>query len=254
MIDRKLQDLLNREIDGQTSPEESNRLRVILASSGEAREAFEGLQQMEREMSVLKAMEPPPSLKPAIMRSVEASAARPLRRTRRTSANAWKFGVTFCGGLVAGILVFIIFASPGQTPHISDSELTGTIAKQDFAPGLNLCQKLDINDSSVSGGVESRGGNGLCLVHLDLRTAPEATVKVRFDPAAVRIAAIRPSNQTRTGFFIREREIVFTGAITGPLDIVFSARNGGLPPARIDIEAGGRTIFSSSLKLQSIGS
>jgi hypothetical protein len=252
MISKSVYDLINREIDGKTTAEESQQLRTIIESDGEVREAFEGLKQMSQEIGDMKAIAPPPSLKASIMRSIESGYQGSVVRPRRNAANVWRFALAFCGGIAAGLLIFIVFTSTENTSLVSDAELTGTIAQQGFPLGLRPGEKLDIKDPSLTGGIESRWGKGLCLLRLDLKASENTTVKLHFDPSAVRVAAVRPSDESRTSLFFREGQVIITGRIDAPLDLVFSARNGGSPSATITIEAGGRSVISSNLKLQSI--
>ena len=80
MIDERTLDLINRDLDGATAPEEHESLAALRASRHEVDEAYQSLLALHQALRPPALQEPPPALKPAIMRAIAAhprATARP---------------------------------------------------------------------------------------------------------------------------------------------------------------------------------
>jgi hypothetical protein len=90
MIEQSILELINKDIDGVCTPEESSRLQEILRTNPEAGKLHEDLRLLAVTLQKMPVAEPPRSLKPAILRSLEAKSAP---RHRTSSAAGWFTGV-----------------------------------------------------------------------------------------------------------------------------------------------------------------
>src|SRR5262249_53571150 len=66
----EMETLMNQEVDGANRPEESARLRELLASAPHAREEMQSLREVSLSLSALPQREPPADLTTSIMRSL----------------------------------------------------------------------------------------------------------------------------------------------------------------------------------------
>jgi hypothetical protein len=90
MIEQSILELINKDIDSVCTPEESFRLQEFLRTNPEANKLHEDLRLLTVTLQKMPAAEPPRSLKPAILRSLEAKSAP---RHRTSSAAGWLTGV-----------------------------------------------------------------------------------------------------------------------------------------------------------------
>ncbi|MBK7257752.1 MAG: hypothetical protein IPI01_08125 [Ignavibacteriae bacterium] len=74
MIDDRTLDLINRDLDGVASVDEHAALDALRASRKDVDDAYRGLLALQRALVAPQVQEPPPALKPAIMRAVTAHA------------------------------------------------------------------------------------------------------------------------------------------------------------------------------------
>lgn len=70
MIDERTLDLINRDLDGATSRAEHEALVALRASRGEVEEVYQGMLALHQSLRAPALEEPPPALKPAIMRAI----------------------------------------------------------------------------------------------------------------------------------------------------------------------------------------
>lgn len=77
MISESTLDLINREIDGETTPEESVRVEALMASDAEARETYESIRGVVDALAMLGQEDPPASLAGEIARELRNRSSRP---------------------------------------------------------------------------------------------------------------------------------------------------------------------------------
>jgi len=198
MIDEKRLALMNAEMDGETSPQESASLRTILAEDPEARVAFEDLSRLAGLLDAVPQVEPPPELKAGILRAIRPSAPphrEPVPRagwwetlTRAFQAHgrfAWGYG--FAAGLVLGLLGLALFR--GGTPGLDRSEFVGSMRP---LTSLTLLDAQSVDQDGVVGSLETRAGDGEVILRLQLDTAPpDLEVAVTYDPGSFRPTGFR---------------------------------------------------------------
>ena len=105
MIDDKIVELINRDIDGMTSREEHLRLGALRASSEEIERFYEGLMGLSRVLAPPELVDPPQALKPAIMRGLANRGQHHTHGTILEQARAfiwrhwnWQTGAGFAAG------------------------------------------------------------------------------------------------------------------------------------------------------------
>ena len=77
MISESTLDLINREIDGETTPEESARVEALLTSDVEARETYESIRGVVDALALLGQEDPPASLAGEIARELRHRSRQP---------------------------------------------------------------------------------------------------------------------------------------------------------------------------------
>ena len=135
MID---EDRLHREIDRETTPEESERLRHELLGQPEARAQYEQLVQLVRTLESVPAAEPPMGLVEAVMRMVRAMALPSSLAARLGESFRQRFLLRPALGLsltfASGLLVGAILAGIGDLGPLQQSGDDGSAAGTMLAP------------------------------------------------------------------------------------------------------------------------
>lgn len=178
MVDKQILALLNQEVDGTNSANESARVRNILRRDDEARRMFEELQQLSSTLRSVPTVDPPRSLKPRILNTLPRPAAGrprvPMFWNELLRMPSIRTAFTFAGGAVAGILVFVLFTG---TPDDS-SGLAGTIGRPEVRVGAT-----DVDLPGLRGTLWTERSNGLLRVNGSLTGDTEFVVRVSFLPA-----------------------------------------------------------------------
>jgi hypothetical protein len=239
------------------SSEETARLKSVLATNPEAQRLFEEMQALANAMSEVQHVDPPPTLKPAIMRSLEASNSQRIRATGRVSilqslkgSFLWNPGYAFAGGLAVGLLLLFLTSNLLTRQPIGDSELTGTLVLHGQVPGFTPGEAIEINRGNVKGTVETQLGSGICLVRLQIEAPEGVTVSIRTDPARVHLDAIRPSSEPGARLTVHEGELTLVGATGGSFVALFGGNGQSIPPAQIRIISSEKLILDGVIALE----
>jgi hypothetical protein len=257
MISKDIIDLVNKEIDGVASSEEAARLKSVLATDPEVQKLLEEMQALAHAMLTVKGVQPPPTLKPAIVRSLEDLNSRRIPSTRRPSilhafkgSFLWKPGYAFACGLALGLLLFFLTTNLLTHQSIGDSELTGTLVLHGQVPGFAPGEAIAINRDNVKGSIETHFGSNVCLVRLRMEAPEEVTVSIRTDPARVHLDAIRPASESGVHLTVGNGELTLIGTKGGAIVALFAGNEHPIPPAQIKIISAGRSIFDGVISLE----
>lgn len=257
MISEDIIDLVNKEIDGVASSEEAARLKSALATDPEARKLVGEMQALATAMSAVQKLQPPPTLKPAIMRSLEAVDSRRVPLTGRPSilqafksSFLWKPGYAFACGLAVGILLFFLTTSLLTRQSIGDSELSGTLVLHGHVPGFAPGKAIEINRDNVKGNIETHFGSNVCMVRLRVEAPEEVTVSILTDPARVHLDAVRPSSESGARLTVGNGVLTLVGARGGAIVALFGGNGHPIPPAQIRIMSTGKSVFEGVLSLE----
>ncbi len=152
MLEKSLTDLINRKIDGVLTPEEEVRLAERLATNAEARSLLDDLSRQGLLVQNMGEVEPPPSLKPSIMRAIQ----RPALRARRSwipdplarlfeSRKRIRYAFAFSGGIVAGMLILAVGLGILRPGALVESDAAGTSIIESTLSGFRPIEEREIS-------------------------------------------------------------------------------------------------------------
>ena len=243
MIEGRWVALINQEIDGANSPEESRELARHLESDSEARALFDELSQMDRMFDEAGEIDPPSELHESIMRSVaqtrDGEERNPSKHTLRgllPLPSRPSPRLAFATGLVAGacILAVVLLVAP-ERGHINSQDLRGTLVPGPIGEGAVPGDSIDLDLPGATGAArfEYRGDEITAAISLE----SEGEVRVVFEhgPRA-RFEGFRPG--VGEEHLIRvssgRTEIVHAGAVS--YVVVFSGEAAEAAAITLSIE------------------
>jgi hypothetical protein len=254
MIDKKSIDLVNRDIDGITTPDEHTRLLTLLESNDDLRELHQDLLRLTTTLSGVQAREVPSTLKHSVMHELAKSvhpAPRPsmvegLFASGRIWWN-WQKGLIFAGGVVAGILVFALGSTLFQTRTVNESDLTGTLSVSGSAGDFTDVTTYDIAEGASQGTITASYGRELCLLRVTLRSPGVSQTELLYDAASVRLSAVRPSSDLASRLEIGTGKMTISGRSVEDLVVVFSARTSMQPVVRVKVTGTDGGVFEQMI-------
>jgi hypothetical protein len=252
MTEKRWQELMNRELDGANSPEESAALRSHLAASEEGRRQFDELGRMARMFTEAGDVKPPASMEAKIIDAIasrEALAGRDRGFFLDFLSPRRKIAYAFATGLAVGIIIFIILyqaLSGGNQLDVRD--LYGALAEREQSgavidaqsaaialPGCIGTAIVQYRDQAVfvSASVEADDG-------VEIEIAPGAELALR----SFRAPACGP-------YALRASGAGIAVSLGGRCEFVavFGDAGGARPPVRISVAGAGGTLFEQTIEL-----
>jgi hypothetical protein len=254
MIDRKTISLINGEVDGVNSPEESAILGQTLAQSEEARNLLRDLKKLEIGFSSVSRLDPPASLKKSIMRSIEerrvpAKApahgfrlmdflfpARPLPR----------LGFAFSGGVLAGVVLVVMYFTVVDHPSVDTRDVSGTILGSSEA--LQTAEDEAISSDGVQGKIVTEYSNSVSVLNADLVMQPDLIARFVFDPNSARLKGVSMANESRGALTQKEGSIEV--AHGGGTFRAFFTPSSVSQTVRFQVISAGNIVFARTLLLK----
>jgi hypothetical protein len=190
MIDKTLETLMNETIDGTASPEDTARVEAAVAADAEARALFEDLQRLEGLLQSVPLAEPPAELKKGVLRRIDAI-SRPVASPAPGHAGEDRFrfrdlfarfrpayGLSFAGGLAAGIAVIALLSPPSA---LEDGGLTGVMAPQEAFQSLPVADRVTFDTGGIHGTLETRFSPGFVISRVAVNAPGDVEIVAAFD-------------------------------------------------------------------------
>jgi len=252
MIKKHLIELMNREIDGVNSPDESATLQAYLQSNEEGRRYYEGLRGVATLFSTAGDVTPPGDLNRMIMASIpERDARRGAHTERRSMLDAFsprrKLAYSFAAGLVLGCVLFLIlFNALPRQDSLDRKDVYGALIGRRDGGTVIATEHAILETANVSGSVSVEYRERSVAVICDLNGIGE--LETTLTPAMnLPVEGVRAPScgafDVRTssgGVMLR------TPGLCGII-VIFADETGAHPAVNVSIDSGGIRLFEQTI-------
>lgn len=189
-LDEKYEELIQRQIDGETSEQERTALRDFVAANAEAQTVQNRLLRLAEILNRVEEVEPPTDLSgnimaalPAIGRSSTSAAPFQSRSGRLLSFfEYFKYGFALAAGILIGLVLGpAIFK---QATTVNPAGLYGSMAPHATSSDLKPVDQIELNSDGLTGSVRLERQASRAVLEFDIssRTTTEVAVKFDADP------------------------------------------------------------------------
>jgi hypothetical protein len=253
MIEKRHIELMNKELDGVNTPDESAALRSFLASSEEARRMYDELRGVAGMFAAAGEVTPPRDMKRTIMAAIAGREA--FRGARRAERRRFldvltprkKVACSFAAGAAFGLaaLIILLRATP-QVSNLDRKDLYGTLAGRRGAEDVVASESIPIEAGDVSGRVTARYRDRSLTVALDLDAPRE--IEVVLSPAG-RLPVESFGAPSCGAWDIRTDTagVAFKADSGCNFTVTFKDEAGAHPPVNITVSSGGVRIFEHTI-------
>lgn len=179
-IDKRYIELINKEIDHLTTPDEKADLHKYLAANKAAEDYFNDLLLTNDYLDKLPDQEPSENLKKQIINSIDFNRYTPKVKKQPAwsflFAPKFKLAYTFATGLIIGIIIYAVLVNNSKTVNIND--IYGTIGINN--DGANTISELPLNFSDISGNIELKGIDRNFWFNLDLNSTQDFDIVISY--------------------------------------------------------------------------
>lgn len=252
MIDEKIIELINKEIDNNISPGEQIKLRDFLSKNDSAREYYNDLIQTNKMLEQLPEPEPPSYLKQRITNSIDFS-LYPKKKKSLFGSHLDKAALrkryirlafTFTFGMVIGFMVYAFFFGTLNTPYNTEN-ISGTMT--------NIKAKtfhyVPLNLSDISGNIEIKGHENKFWCYFNFNTFKECELKILY-PKNMVFNYISPGAANKLKFSKDDHIIAITNSGLQKYNLNFSRFGGNASSLRIIILQSGNKLYDHTFLLE----
>lgn len=254
MIERRYIELINGEIDGANSSDESSELRRYLETNPEARRYFEDLTDIGRSFAEMKDVDPPRHLRRTILASVAAKRPTTRResfvgriRERIMPQAQPRYAFAFVTGVLVGFLVFAV-SSLVMLRGVGEraDRLYGTLATGLESAEILSSECIPFELPHLYGGACIEHSTSALRANLDLSTDEEVSVVFEYDDL-VHFEELKALDESDYTMSVEENraELRHTGDCA--YVIVFSDERRSGSPIRLTVADQEGVIFEKSV-------
>ena len=251
MIDKKIEALLNEDIDGVTTADESARVKQILESDSEARGLYQDLKRVADLLGRVPMETPPPQLKQNILRGIEPMARNRNIRQAEPGNGGIKglfaglfegfrpaYGLSFAGGAAFGLVIFLLV---NQAPQLSSDSVTATMSPPRAFDSMKGVESKPFSLPGAAGVLETRFSGDNVLTRIEIEAVTGAEVFVRFDPGTLKPRGVQVSETPSGDISLQANEIHIAHQGRNTYWITFS-RAGKPADVGVRIVSGGQVL------------
>jgi anti-sigma factor RsiW len=227
MIEARIEELIQLEIDGQNPPEASERLQAILQTDPAIRRRYEQMQQLTHDIEGVGLVAPPEGLREEIHRRIEGAKAdwapRPSRRPRRAFSAREIFA--FATGLAAGIVIFAFLGRallPGE--DLDPLSISGSMVPNPHAAILPVTDRHSVHGNGVDAEVVVRSDSDFVVAEIDLRSPGQLELALEFDSSGLALVGCERPAASSGELLLGSDRLSVSDSQDGPYRFIFRKR------------------------------
>lgn len=229
MVKIRVQELINRELDGELTTAERSELERLLAADESARHLRTLLQRAHNALAATPVVEPPADLKAKVMRLISPA---PRRREAISSRVIRAIGAWFqirpiypyAVGLATGLLVLAVYV--GTVEHsapIKESDLAATLLR----PQSDDARPIDSQNFDVGGtrgSIASQRTGEAIWVELKLFAADAPKLQLTFNAQEIQFRALSKDPDAALTFSQAEGQLEIDRVEAGHYRFAFTGK------------------------------
>lgn len=190
MLEQRVIDWINAEIDGDLSPGDQASLQAVLDSSEEARTMRTELQRLAAQLDNAPRLDPPEGLAESV---IDRLASR-TPSTGFSLANLFRpfqpapVGLAFAAGLLAAVVFYEL--TPGGAASMDTSSMVGTmVAGQPVGKTVQL-DELSIEQAGITGNISLQARGEIYVLNFDLDSGHTTEIEISLAEAGLGFGGI----------------------------------------------------------------
>ncbi len=198
MIDRRVRELINREVDGLNTKAESEELRSLLQKNPEANALFQGFQKLTNELKQVPDAAPPAHLRQNILTAI---GLRKKKSSVSTFVSSFidsfrispvpRYAVVFLLGAFVGFAVMTVAVEEGGKMIPDSTEIVGTFLPPPSPEKATPTDSESWNVKGESGSVELHLVGDMALLLSRFTGGEGQRVEIQFDNSGLELAGFR---------------------------------------------------------------
>ena len=258
MIKSKYLELIHKEIDGENSAENKDKLFTYLSQNEEARAVYDQLVRTSNLLKNVPEVDSPPDLTSDIMNSINFNRYSYEMKTKFDVARIinWfikptpKPAYAFALGLIFGLLVYaIVIMMVFKEQPVDLADLYGTISTVDKSEVENISTHA-VDLPGANGSINLRRINNTLLFEINIQPTDNFELKLEYDKDNFAFAAYHPLCPGHTSFDNQESSINISSSDNAAFVLIFTKNQDLESSLDLSIETTGKDVFRHSFLIQ----
>jgi len=212
MHNKKLHELINKEIDGLNTPKESKQLRNYMRKNPEAHDLYNDLRKLSESLEKVEKVSPPPDLRKTILNTIDMNKyAKKGRRPHKffKFLSSYRFNFRYAYIFIAGMAlgVFIYYSLLDTAQESDTSHLIGTMIINETSTSLEPISKIQINLNDISGTVSLKSEENVLFVEFEVNTKRYIETVIEFGQNGLDFLALSRLNKSSLKFEVDKQTI-----------------------------------------------
>jgi len=254
MLEQRILELINAEIDGELRPDEQSELDGVLESSAEARAMRAELRKLANVMDGMPERAPPADLTDRILEQVRLPSRRPSFSLAGvlSSLQPAPIGAAFAAGLLVAVGFYEM--SPGHRSAVDPASIVGTMVANPQGQVGEYSDRLAITAPGVAGTVSLGATGNLQVLSFELDSADPAEIEIALSEAGLSFGGIArlsaDSDAADESYEVSggTLRVVNQGHQAFSVFLLDAAAGGGSREISIGISTNGTPVFSGVLR------
>ena len=236
MIDNRIIELINCDLDGTISRNEKDELLSSLEKDSEAKEFYFKMTSLTEGLKAVEAVEPPLELKENIMRMLPDVRVRTVDKHGIIESITSYFGEapkfqlagSFSFGFAAALVLMMFIISPERGNLVSPNATMGTMILDETDGGFIeiASTQVQINDNSILIS-SSRSGSKIKLV-MSLLEVPSGEIRIKAVSESLGFISFERLSGLAAAFESVDNYIEIRTISSGEWEIVFEEQSGNI--------------------------
>jgi hypothetical protein len=258
MIKSKYLKLIHKEIDGEISAENKNKLLTYLSQNDEAHAVYDQLRYTTNLLKNVPEVESPPDLTSDIMNSINFNRYSNEMKTRFDFVRIinWfikptpKPAYAFALGLIFGLIFYaIVIMMVFKEQPVDLADLYGTISTVDKSEVENISTHA-VDLPGANGSINLRRIHNTLLFEINIQPTDNFELKMKYDTDDFAFAAYHPLCPAHTNFDNQESSISISSSDNAAFVLFFTKNQDIESSLDLTIETTGKDVFRHSFLIQ----
>ncbi len=255
MIDERILELINKDIDGVLSPAERTILDEYRSKSPESADVERELRAVATALDGVMPAEAPATLKSRVMRSItppahRESAARsilsPVINFFRGTSGV-RLAYAFSIGIVAGITLFALYDGVRHPGSVEPADVTGTMIIGSSGGQIQPGPAVPITGDRVNGSIGTRFTRQLAIVDVRITSPDAVRAEFTYDPTQLTVRAVQRGADSRTDLAVSGSTVEVRSAGVDGYTLYFDRKGQDQSPVRVALYSAGNLVFSKNI-------
>jgi len=215
MIDNKYIELMNKEIDGEITKAEQEKLNRYLSANPEAQNFYDELRQTSDLLGTIPRVEPSPNIKKYVMNSIDLtrySTSKNPSKFRSLVLSLFakpspKLAYAFALGIVVGILMYLVVLENVISKRgIDVTDFYGTIGISEKT-GFKTLKAIPIALPEINGTIAIKRLENIFVIETDLNALQETEIQLEYDESYLQFSHFNSGSRSKLSFDFGENYI-----------------------------------------------